>query len=396
MPIAFTNAVIWNPGADPVEGTLVVEGSKIINVGAVAPPLGAEIVDCGGDHILPGIIDAHTHTGTNGEGVTGDTDNNERKTALNTHLRILDAIHPEDLGFADARRAGITTLGITPGSANPIGGQTVATKATGLVIDEMVLKAPAGIKLALGENPKRVGGDQQRPPQTRMGAAGEIRKAFVDAAEYRADWEHHRARVAAEDKPVRAPRRDLAAEMLVRVLDGEIPVRNHCHRLDDIRTAIRLAEEFGYRLVLDHATEAYRIVDEIVRRNIPVVLGPVLTSRSKRELVHRTPAAIGLMVRAGATVAVMTDSPVNPQNSLRDMVIMAIREGLPQDRALETLTANPAAILGVDDRVGRLAVGLDADFARYDGDPWDARTNVTETWIDGTRVFEREGPYLPR
>ncbi len=165
--------------------------------------------------------------------------------------------------------------------------------------------------------------------------------------------------------------------------------------MDDIRTAIRLSEEFGYRLVIDHGTESWKIPDEIVSRNIPLAIGPIMTSRSKRELVNRTPAGPGLMVAAGAMVAIMTDAPVNPINNLRDLVIMCIREGLDEARALETVTINPAKILGVEDRVGSLSPGKDADFLVFDGDPWDARTNVKQTYIDGELVFEHTGPYIP-
>ena len=403
MRTAYINATICNPGEPPMEGaTLVVEAGKVINVGDVPVPMGAAVVDCSGRYLLPGLVDCHTHTGVSGEGAKDDSDHNEYSEAITPHTRTLDAIHPEDLGFEDARRGGVTTLGISHGSANPIGGQVSAVKASGSVVEDMVIRAPAGVKMALGENPKRVGEKYSRAPLTRMGTAYLARKAFVEAIEYRKDWDHHRAleaaeavKPAAERKPLREPRRDLTKEILLDVLDGSVTIRNHAHRIDDIRTAIRLSEEFGYRLVIDHATEAYRIPDEIVSRGIPVVLGPIFGSRIKRELVKRTAASAGLLMAAGATVAIMTDSPVNPEDTLRDLVIMAIREGLPQAHALETVTINPARILGVDDRVGSLEVGKDADFALHDGDPWDARTNVVGTWIDGVNVFERTGPYLP-
>jgi imidazolonepropionase-like amidohydrolase len=337
-----------------------------------------------------------------GEGTNNDWDGNETSEAITPHVRVLDSIHPEDLSFADARRGGVTTMGITHGSANPIGGQVAVTKSAGRTADAMVIKEPAGVKMALGENPKRVGDANKRAPSTRMGSAYLARKAFVEAIEYRKDWEHHAALVAAEEakpeaerKPLREPKRDLGKEILVKVLDGEIPVRNHCHRMDDIRTAIRLSEEFGYRLVLDHATESYRIPDEILSRDLPMAIGPVMVARSKREVINRTPATPGIMVKAGGTVAIMTDAPVNPIDSLRDLVVIAIREGLPQDRALETITINPAKILGVDDRIGSLEPGKDADFLIFDGEPWDSRNRVRATYIDGELVYEDVGPYVP-
>jgi len=293
-------------------------------------------------------------------------------------------------------------LGITHGSANVIGGQVAACKTAGLIADEMVIREPAGVKMALGENPKRVGDRMSRQPNSRMGAAYLAREAFVAAQEYQRDWTHHAELVAAqqakpegERKPVREPKRDLGKEILVKVLDREIPIRNHSHRLDDIRTAIRLSEEFGYRLVIDHATESHKIADEIVSRQIMIAVGPVGAARGKRETRHRTAATAGVMMAAGATVAIMTDAPVDPVQHLRDMAIIAIRDGLPQDRALETLTINPAKILDVDDRVGSLEPGKDADFIVFDADPWDARNPVKATYIDGKKVFEWTGPWIP-
>jgi imidazolonepropionase-like amidohydrolase len=400
---AFTNATIWTATGPPIErGVLLVDGSSIFAVGTDPVPDDAEVVDCSGRFILPGLVDCHAHTGIWGEGAKDDYDGNEVSEAVTAYVRTLDSIYPEDVGFEDARRGGVTTLGITHGSANPIGGQVTVVKAAGLVADEMVIREPAGMKMALGENPKRVGEHYKRAPNTRMGAAYLARKAFVEALEYARDREHYEAQLAeqrrkpeAERAPLREPTRDLGKEVLLRVLNREIPVRNHAHRMDDIRTAIRLAEEFGYDLVIDHATEAYRIVDEIVSRGIPVAVGPLYGDRAKRELNRQTPATPGLLMAAGATVAIMTDAPFNPVNTLRDNVVFAIREGLAADRALETVTINPAVILGVADRVGSLEPGKDADFAIWSGDPWDARTKPLETYIDGERVFRADGPYIP-
>lgn len=401
--VAFVGGTVWTGVDAPVDdGVVIVDGGRIAAVGPGLDPGDAEVVDCAGAHVLPGLVDAHTHTGVWGEGASEDYDGNELSEAITPYARVLDSIYPEDVGFEDARRGGVTTLGIMHGSANPIGGQLAVVKAAGLVVDEMVLKEPAGVKMALGENPKRVGDHMGRAPRTRMGAAHLAREAFVEALEYRIDREIYEARLAAEAakpeaerSPVREPERDLGKEILVRVLNGEIPVRNHAHRMDDIRTAIRLAEEFGYRLILDHATEAWRIPDEIVSRNIPVAVGPLLGERSKRELNHATPANPGVLVAAGAEVSIMTDSPFCPVQHLRDQVIFAIREGLDPDRALATVTINPARLLGVDDRVGSLEPGKDADVIVLDGHPWDARSSVVGTWIDGARVYERTGPYLP-
>lgn len=403
MSVAYTNATIWTGTGEVIEGgTIVVDGATIAAVGVDVATSGADVVDLSGMIVVPGFIDCHSHAGLFGEGSSNDHDGNEMSEAITAHVRTLDAIHPDDMSFGDARRGGVTTMGVSHGSGNIIGGQVAVTKTAGTVADDMVIKEPAGVKMALGENPKRVGNERKRAPMSRMGTAYLARRAFTEAIEYRKDWQHHEALLAIENakpdgerKPLREPKRDLSKEILVKVLEGEIPVRNHSHRMDDIRTAIRLSEEFGYRLVIDHGTESWKIPDEIVSRGIPVAIGPIMTSRSKRELINRTPAAPGLMVAAGATVAIMTDAPVNPINNLRDMVIMCIREGLPQDRALETVTMNPASILGVADRLGSLEPGKDADFLVFDGDPWDARNRVKQTYIDGALVHEDSGPYIP-
>ncbi|NQV07762.1 amidohydrolase [bacterium] len=411
MRHAFTNATIWTAAGPPIEsGTLLIEDGKIVavgpNVGSGDAEIGdigdAEIVDCAGMYLIPGLIDAHAHTGVAGEGGQDDFDGNEVSAAITPYVRTIDSIYPEDVGFDDARRGGVTTIGVTHGSANPIGGQITVVKSHGTVVDDMVLRAPAGVKMALGENPKRVGERMNRAPRSRMGSAYLARKAFIDAIEYRKDWDHHRALAAAEAakpeeerKSLREPKMDLGKEVLLEVLDGEIPVRNHAHRIDDIRTAIRLSEEFGYRLVIDHATEAWRIPGEIASRGIPVAVGPLYSSKYKREVNRRTPATAGVMMAAGVMVSIITDSPVNEIHTLRDLVITAIREGMPEDRALETVTINPATILGVDDRVGSLEPGKDADFLLFAGDPWDGRSKVQRTYIDGTLVFEADGPYFP-
>ncbi|MDX2344383.1 MAG: amidohydrolase [Acidimicrobiia bacterium] len=403
MKQAFIHATIWtSAGPHIADGTMITEDGKIVAVGQDLDTVGMTIVDCENHFILPGFIDAHTHTGVWGEGARDDYDGNEISEAITPYTRALDAIYPEDIGFEDARRGGVTTLGITHGSANPIGGQVAVAKTYGNVADDMVIKEPAGVKMALGENPKRVGEHLKRAPQSRMGVAYLVRQAFYAAMEYRKDWQHHHALVAEEAKkpegdrqPLRGPQLDLGKEMLLKVLDGEIPVRNHAHRMDDIRTAIRLADEFGYRLVIEHATESYRIADEVAKRDVMLAIGPLFGERSKREVNKSTPATVGIMVERGCTVAIMTDSPFNPINNLRDLVIFAIREGLDPKKALATVTINPARILGVEDRVGSLEVGKDADFIIFDGDPWDARNKVQTTYIDGRNVFEASGPYIP-
>lgn len=400
MKTAFVNATLYPAEEDPFGGDLIIEDGKIVEFGRELITEGMEIIDCSGLHITPGFIDAHTHTGVWEEGAgpgPGNHDGNEMSDAITPYVRVIDSIHPEDIGFQDARRGGVTTLGIAHGSGNAIGGQFAIAKSYGKEADEMVIKEPAGVKLALGENPKRAGENLGRAPRSRMGIAALIRKAFYEAMDYRDEWEHYEQLVALEAaktenerKPVKKPKFDIGKDILVKVLNREIPVRNHAHRADDIRTAIRLADEFGYDLCIEHATEGYKIKEILAERQIPLAVGPMIGGRSKRELLHQTQANPGILVKAGANVSIMTDSPFTPVHHLRDSMIIAIREGLPEDKAIRTITINPARLLGIDKRVGSIRAGKDADFVIFDGDPHDARSKVLKTYIDGQLVYKSD------
>src|SRR6266571_2348683 len=269
----------------------------------------------------------------------GSDDINEMTEPVTAHVRAIDAINPADLGFRDAISGGVLAVNVNPGSGNPIGGQSVALKCWGRTVDQMALRQPSGMKSALGENPKRVYGEQKKTPSTRLGTAAVIRGALVDAANYLQHIEAEQAKPEAERKPVD---RDLKLEALGRVLRREIPWRQHCHRADDIATAIRIAEEFGYDLVIDHGTEAYLLADLIAARNIPVIIGPLLTSRSKVELRNRSLANPGRLARAGVTIAITTDHPVVPINFLAHQAALSVNEGLDRETALRALTINPA------------------------------------------------------
>lgn len=403
MKRAFVNAKIIPVEGDDIEnGTLLIENGKIVDLGSDVNTEGYEIIDCEGKTIIPGLIDAHSHVGLWEEGTSAEiaNDGNEVTESVVAYLRAMDAIFPEDMGFDDARAGGVTTMGITHGSANPIGAQTAVVKSRGSTIGEMVIKEPAGVKFAMGENPKRVGKSNSRAPHTRMAVAWTIRKAFYEAEDYRHDWkeyEFNRKKNAEEEDQddkeyVKPPKRDMGKDILIKLLGGEFPVRSHAHRADDIETAIRLSEEFGYDLVIEHATESYKIKDLIVEKEIPLVIGPIFGrgSRVKNELKDQKMSTPGEMVKAGALVALTTDAPVVPIDSLRDSLIQCIREGLPDDKALEIVTINPAKILGLDDRVGSLAPGKDADFVIFNGDPLESRTHVVKTYIDGEKVYDRE------
>jgi imidazolonepropionase-like amidohydrolase len=374
----------------PIEGDPVDSGTVLLRDGKIAAvegpgftvPDGAEVVDATGKWVLPGFIDAHAHAGLaeESEGWAGQ-DTNERTDPVSPQLRALDGINPADLGLKDAIGGGVLAVNVNPGSANPIGGQTVAIKCWGRTVDEMVLREPAGLKSALGENPKRVYGERHEPPSTRPGTAGLIRSAFTAAQNYQAKRD---AAGAAGSEPVE---RDLKLEALGRVLRREIPWRQHCHRADDIATAMRMAREFGYDLVIDHGTEAYLLADQIAAASIPVIIGPLFTSRSKVELRNRSLANPGRLAAAGVTIAITTDHPVVPIHFLIHQATLAVKEGLDPVTALAAVTINPARIIGVDSRIGSLAVGKDADLVIWSGDPLDVMSRAERAYLDGREIY---------
>ena len=310
--VAVVGGRVVPVAGDPIDGgTVLAEAGRITAVGTdLAVPPGARVIDAAGRWVLPGFIEAHGHVGVHeeGEGWAG-SDTNELTDPVTAQVRALDAINPADLGFRDAISGGVLAVNINPGSGNPIGGQTVAVKCWGRTVDEMVLRQPSGMKSALGENPKRVYGEQHKTPSTRLGTAAVIRSALVDAGNYLSKLESEQRKPEAERGPAG---RDLKLEALGRVLRREIPWRQHCHRADDIATAMRIAEEFGYDLVIDHGTEAHLLADIIAARGIPVVLGPLLTSRSKVEVRNRSLANPGLLDRAGRDVRADHGPPGGP------------------------------------------------------------------------------------
>ncbi|HZX01892.1 amidohydrolase [Kribbella sp.] len=370
--LAIRGATVVPIDGPPIPGgTVLIDARRIVAVGAaVDVPEGATVVDARGRWVLPGLVDAHTHMGTleEGEGWAGD-DHDEATTPVTAQLRALDAINPADEGFRDAVGGGVLAVGINPGSCNPIAGETVAVRCTGRTVDEMVLRSPAGMKSALGENPKRYHGDAGRLPATRMGIAAVIRQALAEARQY-------------DGTPV-----DLGKEALGRVLRREIPWRQHCHRADDIRTAVRLADEFGYDLVIDHGTEAHLVAELLAERNIPVLLGPLIVGRGKVELRNRAFRNARLLAEAGIELSLVTDHPVIPANLLIVQAAYAVREGLDRDVALRAVTLNPARALGIADRLGSLAPGKDADLCVWSGDPLDPMQRVELAYQQGREVF---------
>jgi imidazolonepropionase-like amidohydrolase len=373
--------------AEPIDGaTVLIRDGKITAVGTgLDIPADARVIDAGGNWVLPGFIEAHGHVGVHeeAEGWAG-SDSNELTEPVTAHVRALDAINPADLGFRDAVSGGVLAVNVNPGSGNPIGGQTAALKCWGRTVEEMLLRAPAGMKSALGENPKRVYGERKQTPSTRLGTAAVIRGALVDAGNYLARLDAEQRKSEADRKPVD---RDLKLEALGMVLRREIPWRQHCHRADDIATALRIAAEFGYDLVIDHGTEAHLLADILAAKDIPVIIGPLFTSRSKVELRNRSLANPGKLAAAGVTIAITTDHPVVPINFLAHQAALSVKHGLDRDTALRALTINPARIVGVQDRLGSIEPGKDADLVIWSGDPLDVLSRVERALINGVEIY---------
>ena len=401
--IAITNGKVMTITQGTLErGTVLVEDGRIVAVGEeIEIPAGAEVYDATGKVVMPGLIDAHCHVGLFPDGIGWEySDGNEMTDPITPHLRALDAVHPEDPAFKELVAAGVTTVLTGPGSGNLIGGQWVCLKtAPKPSVEQMVLLEPAGMKMALGENPKRVYGEQKKAPSTRMGNAAALRAALVDAQNYLDKWRRYeadladyQAKVEAEDEDAEKPKqpeRDLKLEALGKVLRREMKARVHAHRADDMLTAIRIAEEFNLDLTLEHATEGYKIADVLVAKGIPVTAGPIFFSREKYELKDMTPRNPGLMAKAGVKVAIQTDE-MSAVKYLTINAALAMREGMPEEEALKAITINPAEIIGVADRVGSLEVGKDADLVVFSGHPFDYRTVTELVLVDGQAAYKRE------
>lgn len=341
-----------------------------------------EIIDVQGGWVMPGLIDAHCHVGISEEkwGVVGD-DCNETVNPVTPHIRAIDAVNPMDPAFHDAIMAGITSLMTGPGSANVVGGQSVFMKVQGRCIDRMVVKAPAAMKVAFGENPKMNYGEKDEQPASRMAIAGMLREELYQACCYREKKE--RGQIPPGEESFRM-------ESWLPVLSGEIPIKAHVHRADDILTAIRIAREYGIRMTLDHCTEGHLIADEIAESGFPVIVGPDLTSRSKLEIQNMSFKTAGVLERAGVKTAIMTDHPVSLIQYLPICAGLSVKYGLSDEGALRAITIHAAQICGVEHRVGSLEPGKDADIAIFSGNPMEVFTKTKYTIVDGEIVYSEK------
>lgn len=401
--IAIVNGKVLTITQGTLEkGTVLVEDGRIAAVGEdVEVPEGAQVIDAAGKVVTPGLIDAHCHVGLFPDGIGWEhSDGNEMIDPITPHLRALDAVHPEDQAFPELVAGGVTTVLTGPGSGNLIGGQWVCLKTPPKPdISQMILMEPAGMKMALGENPRRVYREQKKAPATRMGNAAVLRAALVDAQNYMERWRRYEEELAkyeakaesgSEERytaPPKPPERDLKLEALGKVLRREMKARIHAHRADDILTAIRIAEEFDLDLTIEHCTEGYKIADILAEKGIAATVGPIFFSRTKYELREMTPKNPGLLSKAGVKVAIQTDES-SAVKYLTINAALAVREGMPEDEALKAITINAAEVIGVADRVGSLEVGKDADIVVFSHHPFDYHARAEWVLVDGEVVYQ--------
>lgn len=385
--LLIKNGKIYTMAGEIIEnGCILVENGKIKEIGKdIVAPLDAEVIDAEGKMVVPGFIDAHCHLGMWEDGIGFEgADGNEWVDPVTPHLRAIDGINPMDRTFEEAYMGGVTCVATGPGSANVVGGQFAAIKTYGKRIDDMIVKEPLAMKIAFGENPKRVYEGQKKSPITRMATAAILRETLFKAKRYVEKQEK------AKEDPSKAPEFDMKMEAMAKVIRKEIPLKAHAHRADDIFTAIRIAKEFDVDITLEHCTEGHLIADELAKEGKYAIVGPSLSDRSKFELKNLTFETPGVLSKAGVKVAIMTDSPVIPLQYLPLCAGLAVKSGMDEMEALKAITINAAEILGIDDMVGSLEVGKDADIVIFDGNPLkDINCETVATIINGNVVYRR-------
>ena len=356
---------------------ILLAGGKIAGIGTdLTAPADAEIFDADGLDVYPGFVDAHTHIGLDGYGIGYEgSDYNEMNDPVAPQLRAIDGIEPTDPTFLQAAQGGVTSVCTGPGSANVLGGTFVAMKTMGSKrVDDRIIKTPVAMKCAFGENPKRC--YRGKEITSRMTTAAKLREILFRAREYGQKRQN----------PDKAPAFDMKLEALQPVLRGEIPLKAHAHRADDIFTAIRIAKEFGLKMTLEHCTEGHLVAEQLVAEGYPLAVGPSLTHASKFELRNKTFETPGILAKAGGQVSIITDSPVIPQQYLPLCAGLAVKSGMDPFQALQAITINPAKHIGIADRVGSLEEGKDADLVLAHGNPMDSETVIEAVYIDGKRV----------
>ncbi|MGL6107005.1 amidohydrolase [Romboutsia sp.] len=362
-----------------VRRDILIENQKIKEISPYIE--GEAYYDANGKYIMPGLIEAHSHIGMWEEGIGSEGDDGcESYSPITSGVRAIDAINPFDEAFEEALYGGVTVACSGPGSANVIGGQFALIKLHGNIIDEMVLNPYIAQKCAFGENPKAEFGKKGNAPMTRMGIAYLLRKALIEAKNYKANKEL--AQNKGEHFDI-----DIDQEALLKVLNKEVPLKAHVHRADDICSAIRIAKEFDIDMTLDHCTEGHLIVDYIKESKFPVIVGPSFGSRSKVEINKKSFKTVKVLIEKGILTAITTDHNVLPQQSLNMCAAMAVREGLDEFEALKAITINPAKILRIDNIKGKLEEGMDADIVVWNSHPLDIKSKVEKVIIEGDEII---------
>ncbi len=395
--LVVRGAKVYPISGPPIEhGVLVVTNGKIVAVGdegKIKIPRGATVEDASGKVVMPGIVDSHSHIGIDPNPLASDSgDGNESSGPIQPGLRALDAIDPADPNIRMANAGGVTTANIMPGSGNVMGGQTAYVKLRGSTIEQMLVPGTiGGMKMANGQNPKHYG-TKDKAPMTRMEEAALARGIYEKAVQYKAKWDAYNKAAATGDKTAKQPDHDLELDSVVEVLEGKRVVHNHTHRADDVMTAIRLSDEFHYRLVVQHGTESCEVASELAKRHIPVSFTMVDSPGGKLETINFDLGCPATLEKAGVKVAFNTDDPINSSRLIIRQAALAVRGGMSEQAALKGLTIYPAEMLDLGDRLGTLEPGKDADFIVLSGPPFSVYTHVLETWIEGQKVFDRSNP----
>lgn len=371
-----------------VQGTVVVKDGKVLEASSkvdIAKYKGFEVIDAQGKLVTPGLVDPHCHIGVMEEGIRFEgNDTNEMSGPIYPELRGIDSVYVKDMAFEYTYKAGITTVNTGPGSANVIGGTFCAMKTFGETVDEMIIKEETCMKMALGENPKRVYGSSNKNPGTRMASAALMREWLFKAREY------HKKYMAWQNKEedAKEPPFDMKLHSLMRVFDGML-VKIHAHRADDIMTAVRIIKEFNLNATIDHATEAYLIPKQMKDDNVRLIIGPTLGMASKYELVNKSFKSAKVLEDNDIDFSIMTDHPVITLDTTLVQAALFVKEGLSEHKALEALTIASARLNGIEDRVGSLAPGKDADLVIWDGPLFDIMTRPSLVMIDGEVVHKQ-------